>query len=275
LERHDDFVREISKRDSELDVVRACLCISEDEYPGISRDAYIGKLQGIVQDARGRLEGNEGISERLSVLNDVIFNEYGFQGDSENYYSPENSYLNRVIDMRKGIPLTLSIIYMHVGRNMGLPLTGISFPSHFLVELSSPDSDMIIDPFNAGRTVSKGELTLILRKIFRNTEVSLDPFITASGNRQIILRLLMNLKSSYMRNQDFRRAVRALDWILLMEPDMPEAFRERGVLSRKLGNLLYAKHDIKRYLQLSASEEERKEAQRLLDEIENELSMFR
>ena len=149
------FARLIAGDDARIDLARACLMIAEDAYPGLQVDDYMAEIERMAMRLRGRLPAAGGAEDRVVALNQFLYEELGYWGNTNDYYDPRNSYLNEVIDRKTGIPITLSILYMELGRRIGLPLQGVSFPGHFLVRLKLRGGTLVLDPFAGGAPQSK------------------------------------------------------------------------------------------------------------------------
>ena len=146
----DRFAELMARDEAEIDLARACLLIAQDAYPGLDVDGYLGEIERLAARLRGRLPQSQDAGERVAALNQFLFDDLGFSGNADHYYDPRNSYLNEVLDRRTGIPLTLSVLYLEIGRRVGLALEGVSFPGHFLVRLQLRGAMLVFDPFSGG-----------------------------------------------------------------------------------------------------------------------------
>src|SRR4051812_26816935 len=140
----------LARDDARIDLARACLMIAQDAYPELDLERYLGEIERMALRLRSRLPQANGAEERIVALNEFLFGELGFRGNAGDYYDPRNSYLNEVIERRTGIPITLAVLYMELGRRIGLPLQGVSFPGHFLVRLRLRGGTLVLDPFAGG-----------------------------------------------------------------------------------------------------------------------------
>ena len=129
------FAELVAREDVRIDLAHACLMIAQDAYPKLDVERYLGEIERMAMRLRGRMPQTLGPEERIAALNEFLFDELGFSGNADDYYDPRNSYLNEVIDRRTGIPITLAVLYIEMGRKIGLPLEGVSFPGHFLVRV--------------------------------------------------------------------------------------------------------------------------------------------
>src|SRR5204862_6211385 len=142
-----------------------CLMIAQDAYPKLELERYLGEIERMALRLRGRMPQTMAPEERVAALNEFLFGDMGYAGNTEEYYDPRNSYLNEVMDRKIGIPITLSVLYMAVGRRVGLPLEGVSFPGHFLVRLKLRNGLLVLDPFAAGAPQSIAELRERLQRV--------------------------------------------------------------------------------------------------------------
>ncbi|TAN55394.1 MAG: hypothetical protein EPN19_03190, partial [Betaproteobacteria bacterium] len=197
------FARLIDRIDVRIDLARACLLIAEDAYPGLDVEQYMTELERLALRLRACLSQSAGAAEKVIALNQFLFDELGYSGNAEDYYDPRNSYLNEVMDRRTGVPLTLSVLYMELGRRIGLPLEGVSFPGHFLVRMKVRGGMLVLDPFAGGEPQSERDLRERLQRVVPAgatgplpvSELPLEQFLEPASNRQILARLLRNLKS--------------------------------------------------------------------------------
>ena len=236
------FESVINKEDARIDLARACLMIAQDAYPGLEVERYLGEIERMAIRLRGRLPATGGPEERVATLNQFLFDDLGFWGNTEEYYDPRNSYLNEVIDRKTGIPITLAILYMEVGRRVGLPLEGVSFPGHFLVRLRLRGGMLVLDPFTGGAAQSEAELRERLQRVIPEgvadnlpvAELPLDQFLEPASNRQILARVLRNLKGIYREADKPERMLDVLNRMLLVAPDASAELRDRGLVYQRL-----------------------------------------
>ncbi|OGA13445.1 MAG: hypothetical protein A3H32_14925 [Betaproteobacteria bacterium RIFCSPLOWO2_02_FULL_63_19] len=246
LERFADLVSA-----DEFDLAEASLMVAQDIYPDINVRAYLGRLDDMAAEIRRRIAVDAFSEQKVQALNYYLFSERGFSGNIEHYYDPRNSYLNEVIERRTGIPITLSILYIELGRRLGLNLHGISFPGHFLVKLTMKRGQLVLDPFLGGEAQSESDLRQRLAKVLpaataRNA--SLDHYLRPATPRQILARVLRNLKNIYMRGARFENALAIMHRMLLVVPESAAELRDRGMLYRQLDCFRPALTDLRDYL---------------------------
>ena len=239
LERFGEIVR---GDDARIELARACLMIAEDAYPGLDVERYVGEIERMALRLRGALPANCGAEGRVVALNQFLYEDMGYWGNTDDYYDPRNSYLNEVIERKTGIPITLSILYMELGRRIGLPLEGVSFPGHFLVRLQLRGGMLVLDPFSGGAPQSEDELRSRVKRVIPDgvaddlpaAELPLDQFLEPATNRQILSRVLRNLKGIYRETDKPERMLDVLNRMLLVTPDASAELRDRGYVYLRL-----------------------------------------
>ncbi|MEW5862296.1 MAG: tetratricopeptide repeat protein [Pseudomonadota bacterium] len=250
------FERLLAQDEAAIDLARACLLVAEDAYPGLDVEGYLGEIERLAGRLRSRLEADLAPEERVVALNEFLFDELGFAGNTENYYDPRNSYLNEVLDRRTGIPITLSVLYMEIGRRVGLALEGVSFPGHFLVRMSLRGGTLVLDPFSGGEPQSADDLRERLKRVIppgasgglAPAELPLEPFLEPAGKRQILARLLRNLKGIYLERSRPERLLEVLNRMLIVSPDAVAELRDRGLVYQQLECWGAALKDLAEYL---------------------------
>ena len=251
----DRFAELMARDEAEIDLARACLMIAQDAYPRLDVEGYLGEIERLAARLRGRLPPGRGAEERVVALNQFLFDELGFSGNADHYYDPRNSYLNEVLDRRTGIPLTLSVLYLEIGRRIGLALEGVSFPGHFLVRLPLRSAMLVLDPFSGGEPQAEADLRARLRRVVPEgaagpvplDELPLDQFLEPAGKRQILARLLRNLKGIYREADKPERLLAVLNRMLTVAPDAHGELRERGLVYQKLECYRAALKDLSDY----------------------------
>jgi regulator of sirC expression with transglutaminase-like and TPR domain len=249
------FARLIADEDARIDLARACLLIAQDAYPELDIERYLGEIERMATRLRARLPQNCGAEERVVALNQFLYDDLGYWGNTDDYYDPRNSYLNEVIERRTGIPITMSILYMELGRRIGLPLEGISFPGHFLVRLPLRGGMLVLDPFAGGAPQSEDELRSRVKRVIPDgvaddlpaSELPLDQFLEPATNRQILTRVLRNLKGIYRESDKPERMLEVLNRMLLVTPDASAELRDRGYVYQRLECYRAALKDLSDY----------------------------
>lgn len=249
---YEEFRRAVERPEDALDLGRAALAIAESEYPRLDTTAYLARIDELAIAVTKHLTGDEsGPHRSIAALNYVLFQKSAFRGNRDDYFDAKNSFLNEVIDRRIGIPITLSVLYMEVGRRIGLPLLGVGFPGHFLVKYLDDREEIVIDPFNGGDIRTPDSLQELLAGLY-GKPVALSPqLLDPVTKKQILRRMLNNLKFIYLRQRDLVKALAALDRMMIAEPNLPEDLRERGQVYLALEYFPQAKADFESYLRLT------------------------
>ena len=245
----------LSGPEEDFNLAEAALLIAKDEYPGLDIDTYLRRLDDLAKNLQKRLPPDADFEDTVVALNEFLFDEIGFSGNNSDYYDPRNSFLNDVLDRKLGIPLTLSIIYMEIGKRLGLPLEGVLFPWHFMVKLATEEGDLVLDPYSGGIALSEEELVERLEGISVEQGSSLKELAQvlvarSAGKKQIVARMLRNLKNIYLQSKDFNKALSAINRVLLITPDLPEEVRERAWIYEQLECFGPALENYQRYLEL-------------------------
>ncbi|HEX5692109.1 MAG TPA: transglutaminase-like domain-containing protein, partial [Roseiflexaceae bacterium] len=206
-------------------------------------------LDMLAAEFKSRIAPLSDLRDVITALNQFLFDELGFRGNTWSYGDPENSFLDRVLESRTGLPITLSLLYIELGARLGLPLVGLALPGHFLVRYAAPDgADLYVDPFNRGRLWSRSECEVQIAGFYGGiTPALVEQVMTPPSKRAFLARMLRNLKSTYAERNDFLRALAATERIVLLEPDNPAELRDRGLLRARAGQLHGALEDLDRY----------------------------
>jgi regulator of sirC expression with transglutaminase-like and TPR domain len=251
------FAQIVGREDMRIDLAQACLMIAQDAYPGLDVERYLGEIERTALRLRARMPRSTGAEERILALNEFLFEDLGYRGNADDYYDPRNSYLNDVIDRKTGIPITLSVIYMEVGRRVGLPLEGVSFPGHFLVRVQVRGGVLVLDPFAGGVLQSEADLRSRLKRVIPEgvaadvpvAELPLDQFLEPASKRQILARVLRNLKAIYRKIDKPERMLEVLNRMLVLRPEAAAELRDRGYLYQRLECWQPALKDLTEYLE--------------------------
>jgi regulator of sirC expression with transglutaminase-like and TPR domain len=226
------FAALVDLPDEAIDLAQASLLIAREEYPDLEVGRYLARLDEIGEAIRRRLRGGEGFASQIAHLNRMLFEEMGFRGNREEYFDPRNSFLNEVIDRRVGIPISLSAVYLEVGRRIGCPLAGVSFPGHFLVRYMGRDAaaEVLIDPFNRGRILNEEECRAQLQKMYQGQIAYGPELLKRARTREILERMLNNLKTIYQGQKDFHRALKVQELLLCIHPGRASEIRDRAII---------------------------------------------
>lgn len=247
LEARRRFARLVAQPEASVELAHAALLVAAEERPGLDVEHYRAQLYELGLAARERIERAEKASA-VVTLNKFLFEELGFAGNQSDYYDPRNSLLSDVLERRTGIPITLSLVYMEVGRRAGLRVEGIGLPGHFIVRAEGSDADpALVDPFN-GKMVDADDCQERLDTIYGGQAPLTDAHLQPVSTREILARLLRNLKGIYAQAGLYRRALSVIERILLVAPQALEERRDRGALLAQLGRYSEAIVDVEAYL---------------------------
>jgi len=244
------FASEVLQPDSAVSLARAALLVGAEEEPrACDVGRCLARLDELGEQARARIARADGSA--VEALNRYLFDEQRFEGNEADYYDPRNSMLHRVLERRAGIPITLSIVYIEVGRRAGLSVEGVGLPGHFIVRvLDVEGGKVLVDPFNR-RVTDREECQRRLDVIYEGKVELMDEHLRAVGARSILARVLGNLKAVYVQAQLFRRALAAVERILLINPHDLDERRDRGMILAQLGRMPQAIAETQSYLNLA------------------------
>lgn len=255
-----EFSRLAAGADEAINLAEAALLIARSEYTALDVDYYLHSLDDMAAAVAGQLPATGVSVQILGQINHYLFNQQGYSGNLHHFLDPRNSFLNDVMERKLGIPISLSILYMEIGRRLGLSIQGVSFPGHFLIRLTTDathsDRGIVLDPFAGGVSLDEADLRRRLRHInSRNQDwrtCCLDEMLRPASNKAILSRLLRNLKSIYSNAGDRERLLRVLNYMLAITPDDVHELRERGELFEQMQCPSAALRDFERICLLTA-----------------------
>ncbi len=233
--------------DADIDLAFGALLIARDAYPALDIDSCLQRIRGLALEVEPRVNGREP-HDAVRELSRFLAVEQGFRGNADGYDDPRNSYLNDVVDRRLGIPITLSILYIAVGRELGLPLAGVNFPGHFLVRCAAVPDPVFVDPFSGGRVIGRAALEGMLARMTVKDAVLDDRLLAEAAPAQIFARMLRNLRQIHAGREEFERAVSAGERILWLQPETAADLRDLGYLYFRLGAIHRALSCLDEYL---------------------------
>ena len=257
--------------DASFPVLEAAIAIAQGDDPALDCQAVLAEIDALAARLKLRLAEDAAPMHRLRLLNRFFFQELGFAGNVNDYYDPKNSYLHAVLRTRRGIPISLALVYVEIASQIGLTASGVSFPGHFLVKVKMPQGEVVIDPFT-GQSMSREALDAMLAPyrgrhgLAPDAPVSLVVFLQAATPREIVTRMLRNLKEIHRRNDDTVRLHAVLDRLVVLLPDAWEERRDRGLAAARLGAVDAAVADLRAYLEHAPRASDRSAiARRLLE----------
>ena len=245
------FLGAIDCPEDQIDLAWAALLIAKGEYPDLDVAKYIAQLDAMASEIRRTLPASRSARQGVESLNAFLFGQYHFRGsNADAYYDPRNSFLNEVLDRKQGIPITLSVLYMELGRRIGVPFLGVGMPGHFVVTPLSAQGRWFVDPFTEGTVLTVEDCAKKLQGLAQ-WQVDFRPeYLAPVGTRYILFRMLGNLKGIYLGRRDYDRALAAIDRMLAVYPDVPEIRRDRGLVLARIERPAQAIADLERYLAL-------------------------
>ena len=256
----------VRQPDGDVDLARGALLIARDACPDLDIGSCLRRIRGLAAEVEPRVKGL-GPREAVAELSRFLAVEQGFRGNAECYDDPRNSYLNDVLDRRLGIQITLSILYIAVGRQAGLPLAGINFPGNFLVKCAAVPAPVFVDPFGGGRVLGQAALERMLERTMGKGAVLDDSFLSEATPAQIFARLLRNLRRIHAGREDLERAVRAGERITWLQPETASDLLPLGYLYFRLGDYHRTISCLDEYLRRSPGAED-------ADQIANDIALL-
>ena len=233
-------------------LLEAAACIAHDAYPDLDAQQILGDVDQLQARLLRRLPGDAEPMQRLRVLNQFFYGELGFGGNLNDYYAPDNSYLNAVLRTRRGIPISLAVLWLELAQGAGLQARGVSFPGHFLVKVLVAGGQVVIDPMT-GQSLSREDLSERLEPFRQGQGVAdegatLGLHLQAAPAREILARMLRNLKEIHRARQDWQRALAVQDRLIVLLPNAWSEWRDRGLVHAELGQARQAVQDLEAYL---------------------------
>ena len=245
----------------QIDLAKGALLIAKDAYVNLDIEAYLERLNQMAAELRAQIGGKADTSAQINGLNHYLFEAQGFAGSSqEDYYDARNSYLNEVLERKIGIPITLSVVYMEIGKRIGLPLVGVGFPGHFIVK--HRDLETVIDPFESGQILSDENLSERLTQLFQEPVRMHPRFLQAVTNKEILARMLRNLRQIHFREEAYEKAVRTAEQITWLAPEFAQDYRDLGYLYYHVNAYAKSLASFNTYLHLSDDPPDREEISR-------------
>jgi regulator of sirC expression with transglutaminase-like and TPR domain len=264
------FAELMARPDDEVDLGLAALLVAEEEYPDLDRDPYLAQLDELGRQLRSRLASGGSSEQAVESLAQLLAWDYGFHGNQHDYYDPRNSFLNDVLERRTGIPITLAAVYIETGRRAGLDIRGVGFPGHFLARLEG----VIFDPFNQGRILSEDDCRALLEQVTGGPVAFQPRLLDPTPTKQIVARMLNNLKHIYLNAHYYRKAIGIMDRLLIVDPKNYAELRDRGAVYAELKQYVQAKADLEIYLRHCDQREQVFAVRQALHSIEAVLTMM-
>jgi regulator of sirC expression with transglutaminase-like and TPR domain len=248
-----DYFALLVQSDENFPLLEAAIAVAQDEYEDLDVQQVLDSVDQMAAKLKRKLPVDAPPLQRLHILNRFFFMEMGFAGNVNDYYAPDNSYLNAVLKTRKGLPITLAIVWLELAASIGVKASGINFPGHFLLKIALPQGQVIMDPLDA-RSLSGAELASRLEPFHKNLglegdfEVPFGLYLQDASHRDIVIRLLRNLKEIYRGDTDWDRMVCVENRLITLLPEAWHEYRDRGLALAKLRRRDEAVIDLDLYL---------------------------
>ena len=260
-----NFEREVNQADDKISLAKASLFYAQGEYHDLDVEKYLNILDTMAEKVGKRLPEERYPLKVIEIINNYLFTDLGYRGNSKNYYDSRNSFLNDVIDRHTGIPITLSVIYLEIAKRIGFSMVGIGIPGHFLIRPAFQESGIFVDAFNQGEIMFKQDCLNKLKKLYEKPIKLEQSFFAPVNNRQILLRMLTNLKYIYLSNKQLSKSLNIISGILMLYPDNPQELRDRGLVYYQLDRPQEAYQDFECYLAILPNGEDAAMIRKLLN----------
>jgi regulator of sirC expression with transglutaminase-like and TPR domain len=248
-----EYFESLVSSDEHFPLLEAAASLAQDEYPELDVQLVLGDVDQLLARLKRRLPPDAAPLARLRALNQFFFNDLNFGGNVNDYYDPDNSYLNAVLRTRRGIPISLAVLWMELAQGLGLQARGVGFPGHFMLKVTLPKGQVVIDPFT-GKSLSREELVERLEPYKRGDgvigdfDVPLGLYLQPATPREIIHRMLRNLKEVHAAQEDWQRTIAVQDRLIALTPDAWGDYRDRGLAHAAQGHTVLAMRDLETYL---------------------------
>ena len=263
------FYQEVQKGEGRINLAAAALYIAQEEYWDMDPSYYLEKLDEMAKVLRSRLPRNRYPLKVIQTINRYLFEELKFAGNQSDYYNPDNSHLNCVIDRQLGIPITLSLVYLEIAKRLEFPMVGVGMPGHFLIRPVVDEMEVFVDPFQNGEVMFLADCQERCKKMFSQVAWK-EEFLNPVSPKAFLTRMLMNLKAIYIQLEADEQAVAVLDKLLILMPTEASHMRERGLLHHRLANYDQAEQDLKAYLRSHPSAPDGYTIQKILESIDRQ-----
>lgn len=248
-----DYFTSLVAEDEHFPLTEAAVAVAQHAYPDLDVQGVLDQIDQWGNKIKQRITPDTPPIQRLQLLKHFFYNELGFGPNQNDFYAPENSYLHQIIESRRGIPISLAILMMELGQQIGLNIRGVSFPNHFMMRISLQQGEIIMDPLN-GESLSKNQLQEMLdpyldAKGYRGElSLPLNIFLRASSSREILSRFMRNLKMIYSEDERWERLLGIQERLVILLPDSAEEIRDRGLIFAQLEYVRPAIADLHHYL---------------------------
>jgi len=248
-----DYFASLVQSDGNFALFEAAVSLAQDEYPELDVQAVLGEVDTLLERMRRRLPADAGPLQKLRILNQFFFRDLGFGGNVNNFYDPDNSFIHALLITRRGIPISLALLWMELAQGLGLSARGVGFPGHFMVKVNLPMGQAVIDPLS-GQSLSREELSERLEPyrrpsaLMEDMDAPLGLYLQSAPPRDIIARMLRNLKEIYRTQEDWPRMLAVQERLIVLLPDAWPEYRDRGLAHAEMGHTEQALADLECYL---------------------------
>lgn len=248
-----EYFASLVQSDTDFPLLEAAVSLAQDEYPELDVQQVLGEVDQLLARLKRRLPVDAGPLQKLRAVNQFFYSDLSFAGNVNHYHDPDNSYLSVVLRTRRGIPISLALLWLELAQGLGLAARGVGFPGHFMLKVNLPQGQVVIDPLD-GQSLSRDELAERLAPYRQRSglldefEVPLGLYLQVAPPRDIIGRMLRNLKEIHTSQQDWARLIAVQDRLLVLLPQAWSEYRDRGLAQAELGNTGRALADLETYL---------------------------
>ena len=247
------YFASLVQSDAEFPLFEAAISLAQDEYPDLDVQQVLGEVDQLCARLKRRIPPDAAPMHRLRLLNQFFFTTLGFGGNVNNYYEPDNSFIHAMLRTRRGIPITLAVLWLELAQSLGLSAQGVGFPGHFMMKVSLPKGQVVMDPMD-GKSLSREQLAERLEPFKRpatpvdDAEAPLGLYLQSAPARDIIARMLRNLKEIYRSQADWLRMLAVMDRLIILLPQAWSEYRDRGLVHSELSHARQAVLDLERYV---------------------------
>ena len=248
------YFTSLVQSDEHFPLLEAAISLAQDDYPDLDVQLVLGDVDQLLARIKRRLPADASALQKLRLLNQFFFRDLNFGRNVNDFYDPDNSYLNAVLTTRRGIPITLAVLWLELAGGLGLNVRGVAFPGHFLVKVNLPKGQVVIDPCS-GQSLSREELTERLepfrqrRSQDEEFEMPIGLYLQSAAPREIIGRMLRNLKEIHKTQEDWQRLIAVEDRLIVLQPNAWPEYRDRGLAWAVQGQAARAVPDLEKYLE--------------------------
>ena len=248
-----EYFASLVHSDADFPLLEAAVSLAQDEYPALDVQQVLGEVDQLLARLRRRIPADAGPLQKLRAVNRFFFRDLSFAGNVNHYYDPDNSYVSVILRTRRAIPISMAVVWMELAQGLGLAARGVGFPGHFMLKVNLPNGQVVIDPLD-GQSLSREELAERLAPyrlrsgLVDEFEVPLGLYLQASPPRDIIARMLRNLKEIHTSQEDWSRLIAVQDRLIVLLPQAWTEYRDRGLAHAEAGHTGRALQDLETYL---------------------------